>query len=91
MALNLYAVIVTVNDDNGIVNVTSHAAHLPGKTLSFETAWCPDSLHDCHPEGCVARDPSDGHEIMTYDDKDQAIGEAMTSLRDSIDCDDRYR
>lgn len=93
----LYGVIVVIDDDNGIVNVTSIPAHMPGKMLSFETAWLTNndqqaiSHHADHQPYPMVIHPVGHHKIMTYDDRDEAIGEAMTSLRDHIDNDERYR
>lgn len=82
-----YRVTITINDADRIVNVDATAEHLPNKHLRLETAWAPEGA-DVY---WTARHPDDGHEIMTYEDRDQAIGEALTSLRDTVDADAQYR
>ena len=88
-----YTATITIDDEHGIVNVDCTAEYLPGKKLSFETAWdnaSGDQTFTTEDTGMVIH-PSHGHTVMTYDNKDEAIGEAMTSLRNCFDKDEWYR
>lgn len=92
----IYAVLVVIDDDAGIVDVSSHSGQGHG-TQRYQTAWFKDDGTqrlstdgvETDDEGQVLH-PEYGHEIMTYNDRDEAIGEAMTSLRDHVDDEDRY-
>lgn len=81
-----YQVEIEVNEVYRIIRVDCRTAELPGKILSFETAWASE---DPHVRDVVTH-PDDDHEIMTYANKNEAIGEAMTSLRDHFDNHERY-
>lgn len=89
MPKHVYNVTIILDDDYGIVNVRCTRPVIPG-VARFETAW-PTAMTIFDDNGTTALHPNDGHEIMTYDDRDEAIGEAITSLRDNFDRDDQYR
>lgn len=84
MAEKTYVIIVQVDDEHQTVTALLKATHIRRGNQSYQTAWSADSDE-------AVLDPQDGHEIMTYDDRDSAIGELMTSVRDNFDNDSKYR
>lgn len=89
MPKQTYYVTLTIDEEYGIISARCVRHRAPG-VLKFETAW-PTSMTIFDDNGTTSLHPDDGREIMTYGDRDQAIGEAITSLRDNFDRDDKYR
>lgn len=84
MAAKTYVILVQIDDEDRTVTATLSVAGLVRKSQSYQTAWSTD------PDETVT-DPDDGHDIMTYDYRDEAIGELMTSIRDNFDDETKYR
>lgn len=80
-----YSVEVHIDRTHHVVTVISRAAHLPEMRLAFQTAWGDDDGHETPANGAYRAG------IVLYDDYDEAVGEALTNLREYIDQDDRYR
>lgn len=92
MAKQKYTLTITIDDDAHIVTGRCRTDQVPGKSLNFETAWntepIPASVEDAAE--WVVKHPKLDHEIMTYETRDQAIGEIATSIRERFDRVDMY-
>ena len=84
MQQEIYGMLIVIDNEHQIARAKIVSNQHAG-TQSYETAW-----HD-NPEIPLIVSPDDGHEIMTYEDRDQALGELLTSVRDHFDDATRYR
>ena len=83
MQPEIYSVLIVVDNEHRIARAKIVSDQHAG-TQSYETAWHEN-------ETVTITSPEDGHEIMTYDEKEEALGELLTSVRDHFDDATRYR
>lgn len=88
MPKHSYNVLVDIDTDACIVDVRAYRVNGGGQ-ITFQTAWnetpLPVLAGPNTYDTWAVQHPIHGHTIMTYESRDEAVGEAMTSLRDKID------
>jgi hypothetical protein len=86
-----YSIEVHVDRTHHVVTVISRAAHLPEMRLAFQAAWGDDDDAGPPSDADMTGRQAYRRDIVTYDDYDEAVTEAMTDLREHFDDDTRYR